>query len=207
MRARFYQVVLLRRQRPIGFGIWIGIILASYMAGNSYSGLDRSFAATDTAAVIPVAVATPLATPTPAPPTPMPTPVPTATPAPPPAPALVPTPATAPVRLVAARVSTTNTYSYGFCTYYVATRRAVGPFWGNAINWFYRAQNDGYRVGSSPVPGAIAWTSIGTGGQGHVAIVEQVAGGQIYISEMNFNGNWNRVTYRWATAANFRYIY
>ncbi|MDB5178700.1 MAG: hypothetical protein JWN01_643 [Patescibacteria group bacterium] len=98
-----------------------------------------------------------------------------------------------------------NGYSYGYCTYYVAGRRSVPSSWGNASSWYYNAQASGFSVGSQPVPGAIAWT--GAGYYGHVAYVEGVSGGMVTISEMNFNGNWNRVTSRTVSASSFRYIY
>lgn len=98
-----------------------------------------------------------------------------------------------------------NSYAYGYCTYYVASRRSVPSYWGNASSWYYNAQSDGYGVGSVPRPGAIAWT--GAGYYGHVAYVESVSGGMVTVSEMNYNGNWNRVTYRTVSASSFRYIY
>jgi surface antigen len=98
-----------------------------------------------------------------------------------------------------------NGYAYGYCTYYVASRRSIPGFWGDARNWYYNAQASGFSVGSTPVAGAIAWT--GAGYYGHVAYVESVSGGNVTISEMNFNGNWNRVTYRTTSASSFRYIY
>ncbi len=99
-----------------------------------------------------------------------------------------------------------NSYSYGYCTFYVASRRSVPAFWGNASQWLYQAQASGFSTGSSPVAGAIAWS--GAGYYGHVAYVESVNGnGTVNISEMNFNGNWNRVTYRTVSASSFRYIY
>ncbi len=98
-----------------------------------------------------------------------------------------------------------GTYAYGYCTYYVASRRGVPGFWGNANQWYYNAQASGFSVGSTPVPGAIAWT--GAGYYGHVAYVEAVSGGMVTVSEMNFNGNWNRVTSRTVPASSFRYIY
>ncbi len=76
-----------------------------------------------------------------------------------------------------------NAYPFGWCTYYVATRRAVPGQWGNAGQWLNSAQRDGYPTGSSAVAGAIVvmresiW--------GHVAYVESVDGGQMTISEMN----------------------
>ncbi len=98
-----------------------------------------------------------------------------------------------------------NGYSYGYCTYYVASRRSVPSNWGNANAWYYNAQASGFSVGSTPVPGAIAWT--GAGYFGHVAYVESVSGGSVTVSEMNFNGGWNRVSSRTVSSGSFRYIY
>lgn len=98
-----------------------------------------------------------------------------------------------------------NGYAYGYCTYYVASRRAVPSNWGNANAWYYNAQASGFSVGSMPVPGAIAWT--GAGYYGHVAYVESVNGNSVTVSEMNFNGGWNRVSSRTVSAGEFRYIY
>jgi surface antigen len=98
-----------------------------------------------------------------------------------------------------------NGYSYGYCTWYVASRRSIPSNWGNANQWYYNAQASGFSVGSTPVPGAIAWT--GAGYYGHVAYVESVSGGMVTVSEMNYNGNWGRVTSRTVSASSFRYIY
>lgn len=98
-----------------------------------------------------------------------------------------------------------NGYAFGYCTYYVASRRYVPTSWGNANSWYYDAQYSGYKVGSAPAAGAIAWT--GAGYYGHVAYVEKVQGGQVEVSEMNYNGGWDRVDTRWASAGEFRYIY
>lgn len=98
-----------------------------------------------------------------------------------------------------------NGYSYGYCTWYVASRRSVPGSWGNARTWYYNAQYSGFRVGSAPASGAIAWT--GAGYAGHVAYVEKVSGGQVLVSEMNYGGNWGRVTSRWVSAGSFNYIY
>ena len=100
-----------------------------------------------------------------------------------------------------------NGYSYGYCTYYVAGRRRVPSNWGNASQWYYNAIASGYSVGSSPRPGAIAQTSGGWGGFGHVAYVESVNGGSVTVCEMNYNGGWNRVSTRTVPASTFRYIY
>ncbi len=98
-----------------------------------------------------------------------------------------------------------NGYAYGYCTWYVANRRAVPAWWGNAASWYSNARISGYSVGSAPQPGAIAWS--GAGYYGHVAYVEGVSGGMVTVSEMNWNGNWNRATSRTVPASSFRYIY
>lgn len=98
-----------------------------------------------------------------------------------------------------------NGYAFGYCTWYVASRRAVPNNWGNASSWFYNAQADGWATGYSPRPGAIA-VEYGN----HVAYVESVSGGSVTVSEMNYWGNgggWDRVSYRTTSASTFRYIY
>ncbi len=98
-----------------------------------------------------------------------------------------------------------NGYSYGYCTWYVANRRAVPSNWGNASSWLYSAQAAGYAVGTAPRPGAVAWEY-----GNHVAFVESVGNGTVTISEMNFWGNgggWGRVSYRTTDASHFKYIY
>ncbi|HYG84428.1 MAG TPA: CHAP domain-containing protein [Verrucomicrobiae bacterium] len=101
----------------------------------------------------------------------------------------------------------TNGYSYGYGTYYVASRLNVPPNWGNAKTWYASAQASGYSTGDVPKKGAIAWTDRGPLGQ--VAIVEDVSadGTQVSISEMNGKDGWNRVTRRAALANSFKYIY
>ena len=96
-----------------------------------------------------------------------------------------------------------NHFAYGFCTYYVATRRCV-PWLGNAGSWYAAAAQMGYKEGHLPVAGAIVVFWPGSGGvspEGHVAYVEAVGpaagipAGDFKLSEMNFAG-WNRVDYR-----------
>lgn len=111
---------------------------------------------------------------------------------------------TAPAKVSIGPGSRSNGYSYGYCTWYVASKRAVPGSWGNARTWYGNAQIAGYGVGSAPRPGAIAWT--GAGYYGHVAYVESVSGGMVTVSEMNYNG-WNRVSSRTVPASSFRYIY
>jgi surface antigen/peptidoglycan hydrolase CwlO-like protein len=94
-------------------------------------------------------------------------------------------------------------FAYGFCTYYVATRRCV-PWLGNARDWYSAAAADGYKEGRSPTAGAIVVFRPGVSGVsslGHVAYVEAVGptagipAGSFKLSEMNFAG-WNQVDYR-----------
>jgi surface antigen len=99
-----------------------------------------------------------------------------------------------------------NGYAFGYCTWYVAGRRGNLPtVWGNAIGWLWNSQASGYTTGYRAAPGAIAWEPVGYAG--HVAYVESVSGGYVTVSEMNFNGAWNRVTYRTEPESHFRYIY
>lgn len=99
-----------------------------------------------------------------------------------------------------------NSYGFGYCTYYVASRRAIPSNWGNASSWYYNAIASGYSVGTTPRAGAVAW-EFGN----HVAYVERVNGdGTVTVSEMNFFGNgggWNRVSQRTTSASHFKYIY
>ena len=94
-----------------------------------------------------------------------------------------------------------NRFAYGYCTYYVATRRCI-PWLGNAWQWWGNAAAMGYREGHTPARGAVAvWGRGGYSPDGHVAFVEQVGpasgvpAGSFLISEMNYRG-WNRVDYR-----------
>jgi surface antigen len=96
-----------------------------------------------------------------------------------------------------------NHFAYGFCTYYVASRRCV-PWLGNARSWYIAAAQMGFKEGRTPVAGAIVvfWPGVsGVSWEGHVAYVEAVGpaqgipAGSFKLSEMNFAG-WNRVDYR-----------
>lgn len=89
--------------------------------------------------------------------------------------------------------STANHFSYGFCTWYVATRRAA-PWFGDAGQWPANAARMGFPEGQQPRPGAIMATWEGP--IGHVAYVEAVNGdGSWVVSEMNYKG-WNVVDRR-----------
>lgn len=85
-----------------------------------------------------------------------------------------------------------NGYDRGFCTWYVANRRAevgnpVPANLGNAATWDDRALRAGMKVNKTPAVGAAVVTS--QRGAGHVAFVERVnEDGSIWISEMNSRG-------------------
>ena len=112
-----------------------------------------------------------------------------------------------------AGASAGNRYAFGNCTWYAYERRMqlgrpVGSFWGNAATWAAYARAAGYLVNNTPVVGAVMQNG---GGYGHVAVVESVnADGSITISEMNYAGNFNRVTSRTVDAGSvggFNYIH
>lgn len=114
-----------------------------------------------------------------------------------------------------ARASAGNRYAFGNCTWYAYERRMqlgrpVGSFWGNAATWAMYASAAGYRVDTKPGVGAVIQNG---GGYGHVGIVESVNPGEsITISEMNYAGNFNRVTSRtmsWgeATSGGYSFIH
>ncbi len=107
-----------------------------------------------------------------------------------------------------------NRYDYGYCTWYAYNRRTelgrpVGGLWGDAFSWDYFAQASGYRVDHAPEVGAVMQTDAGR--WGHVAVVESVGqDGSVTISEMNYGGMWNRLTYRTVDAgqaAGYKYIH
>lgn len=97
-----------------------------------------------------------------------------------------------------------NSYDWGQCTWYVASRRSVPSNWGNANQWLGNAQALGWSTGSSPRVGAIAWT--GAGYYGHVALVVAVNGNQVEVAEMNVMGV-GVVDQQWEPSSTFYYIY
>lgn len=92
-----------------------------------------------------------------------------------------------------------NPYPYGQCTWWANQRfyQMHGVFvpWtynANAWQWTQRAYEYGWRVSSSPSPGAIVdlqpWVQ-GAYDLGHVAVVERVLGnGDVIASNMNWGG-------------------
>lgn len=93
-----------------------------------------------------------------------------------------------------AQASTSDLYAWGNCTWWVSIRRAqvndpIPNYWGNAADWAYNAERDGYTVNHTPSPGAIMQISDVDYGLGHVAFVESVdPDGTWNISEMNVLG-------------------
>jgi surface antigen len=86
-----------------------------------------------------------------------------------------------------------NHFAYGYCTFYVASRRYV-PWFGNAIEWWPNAAAYGFAEGQAPRVGAIMVTR--ESAVGHVAYVEAVhPDGGWDVSEENFAG-WNIVSRR-----------
>lgn len=84
-------------------------------------------------------------------------------------------------------------FPYGYCTWYVASRRGDVTWGGNASAWLNNAAAAGRSTGNTPVPGAIMVTR--ESWWGHVAYVESVSGNSVTVSEMNYSG-WGRVNHR-----------
>jgi surface antigen len=100
-----------------------------------------------------------------------------------------------------------NHFAFGYCTWYVATRRNI-PWFGNAIEWWPNARSYGYAEGQAPVVGAVMVTRESS--VGHVAYVESVGSdGSWTVSEMNYVA-WNvtsRRTLRPGQASVVGFIY
>lgn len=78
------------------------------------------------------------------------------------------------------------------CTSFVAYRLSsvnqfeLPPAYGDAGQWGYRAQREGYRVDLTPARGAVVWYAPGAmGAYGHVAWVANVYGDKIEIEDYN----------------------
>jgi len=104
--------------------------------------------------------------------------------------------------------STTNTYDYGFCTFWAAKRREevgkpIPNNWGDAHTWDDRSKIAGYAVDHTPSLYTIMESDAGS--LGHVAFVEKIgADGSWTISEMNVKG-WDILSSRTFTAADAGY--
>lgn len=97
-----------------------------------------------------------------------------------------------------------NTYAAGNCTWYVASRKNIPNSWGNANTWATDAQTQGLTISGSPIIGAIAQTAAPS--LGHVAIVTDISGDQVQVSEMNVLG-YGVVDQAWYSIDTFQYIY
>lgn len=104
---------------------------------------------------------------------------------------------------VARSTSSGNTYSYGWCTWWVKEKRPDIPSnWGNAgYSWISSARASGYTTSSIPRAGAIGVQP------GHVVYVESVDGNTVNASEMGWNYTQGVLNYRSSPAASFQYIY
>jgi len=86
-----------------------------------------------------------------------------------------------------------NGYDFGYCTWYVAERRAevgdpIPANLGNAITWYPIAVDEGLSTGLQPRVGSVIWFGL-TGDSDHVAYVEGIGpDGSLLISEMNAYG-------------------
>jgi surface antigen len=101
-------------------------------------------------------------------------------------------------------VNGSNSYSSGYCTWYVKNQLSWVPNgWGNANRWASNARSQGYTVSTTPTVGSVAQTS--SGALGHVAVVTSVNGDQVTISEMNYRG-WNIISSRTVHVSSFVYI-
>lgn len=105
-----------------------------------------------------------------------------------------------------------NTYSFGYCTWHAANRRAaigrpIPNRMGNAIAWARAAASVGYSVDGNPRAGDVLWHR-NIGGAGHVAFVESVNDdGSILVSDMNYP-TWKKVTYRTVPPSEFgKYLF
>lgn len=113
-----------------------------------------------------------------------------------------------------------NGYDYGWCTWYVAIRRAeigrpVPSNLGNAYSWYRLAQRAGLATGLTPAVGAVAVNEAGN----HVSVVEAVnSDGSFWVSEMNSRGQvsmtdptprggWNVKDYKIVQTGYLKFIY
>lgn len=106
-------------------------------------------------------------------------------------------------------VQTANSYPWGQCTWGVKCLAPwAGNYWGNGNMWAASAASQGFKVGTTPKPGAIAvWSG------NHVAYVTDVRSNtEIRVLESNYAGNQSIGDYRgWFNPVNAQgsvsYIY
>ena len=86
-----------------------------------------------------------------------------------------------------------NMYPWGQCTWGAKEMAPwAGTYWGNGGDWAESARREGYKVGKTPVVGAlIVWTGIYYG-YGHVAVVTAVESEtKIQVMESNYGTDGN----------------
>ncbi|KAJ2334860.1 hypothetical protein GGI00_001653 [Coemansia sp. RSA 2681] len=79
-----------------------------------------------------------------------------------------------------------------------------GPNWGNANTWDEAARKTGVTINSTPVPGCVAQTNVGT--YGHVAWVAKVSGDSVTVEEYNHGGT-KKYNTRTVPKSSFNYIH
>lgn len=99
--------------------------------------------------------------------------------------------------------SSGNTYTPGQCTWGVKNWRPDIPNgWGNASNWLYAAQSQGWPTGNKPRVGAVGWTS------GHVVLITAVnKDGTVDYTDMNGRFIPYEIGYGTRPASYYKYIY
>lgn len=107
----------------------------------------------------------------------------------------------------------------GNCTWYTwgriweitGKKPLEAGFTGNAYEWWQANKSSGkYQYGSEPRVGSVAvWSSKlpGSGGCGHVAVVEKIDNGKIYISESMWHGDCFAYKEIYSTEYLYGYIY
>jgi surface antigen len=110
-----------------------------------------------------------------------------------------------------------NPYTGGGCTYWAWANRSDLPRnLGNAMDWARNAARAGFPVGGVPEVGDIAVYQPHVYGAfapyGHVAVVVQVSGSRILISEASYNPRLpddgdNEIYHRWTGIAGVQFIH
>jgi surface antigen len=110
-----------------------------------------------------------------------------------------------------------NPYTHGGCTFWAwANRTDLPGNLGNARNWAANAARAGFPVDGRPEVGAIAVYQPGVYGAfapyGHVAVVTQVAGSRILISEASYNPRFpdygdHEIYHRWTGIVQVQFIH
>lgn len=102
-------------------------------------------------------------------------------------------------------------YTWGRAWEITGKKPVEAGFTGNAYEWWQANKSSGkYQYGSEPKVGAIAvWNSSlpGSGGCGHVAVVEKIENGKIYISESMWHGDCFAYKEIYSTEYLYGYIY